>query len=68
MPDREIWSYGHRNPPGLGFNPLTGDLYANEHGPQGGDEVNVIRPGSLAEVRRAETGSARRRAVLVGLR
>ena len=41
----EIWSYGHRNPQGLAFHPLTGDLWANEHGPQGGDELNVVLPG-----------------------
>ena len=41
----EIWSYGHRNPQGLAFHPVTGDLWANEHGPQGGDELNVILPG-----------------------
>ena len=37
----EIWSYGHRNPQGLAFHPVTGDLWANEHGPQGGDELNL---------------------------
>ena len=42
----EIWSYGHRNPQGLAFHPETGVLFANEHGPQGGDELNVIRPGA----------------------
>jgi len=41
----EIWSYGHRNPQGLAVNPETGDLWATEHGPQGGDEINWIRPG-----------------------
>jgi aldose sugar dehydrogenase len=41
----EIWSYGHRNPQGLAFHPQTGDLWANEHGPQGGDELNLILPG-----------------------
>ncbi len=40
-----IWSYGHRNPQGLAFHPETGDLWANEHGPQGGDEFNLIEPG-----------------------
>ena len=40
-----IWSYGHRNPQGLAFHPMTGDLWANEHGPQGGDELNVVLPG-----------------------
>lgn len=41
----EIWSYGHRNVQGLAFHPETGDLWANEHGPQGGDELNLILPG-----------------------
>jgi glucose/arabinose dehydrogenase len=40
-----IWSYGHRNPQGLAIHPETGDIWANEHGPQGGDELNLIRPG-----------------------
>jgi len=41
----EIWSYGHRNMQGLVLHPETGDLWEVEHGPQGGDEVNLIRPG-----------------------
>ena len=41
----EIWSYGHRNVQGLAIDPETGDLWANEHGPQGGDEVNRIVAG-----------------------
>ncbi len=41
----EIWSYGHRNPQGLAIHPETGDIWADEHGPQGGDELNLIRPG-----------------------
>jgi glucose/arabinose dehydrogenase len=41
----EIWSYGHRNVQGLAIHPQTGDVWANEHGPQGGDELNLIRPG-----------------------
>ena len=41
----EIWSYGHRNPQGLAFHPETGDLWSTEHGPQGGDELNLILPG-----------------------
>lgn len=40
-----IWSYGHRNPQGLAFHPETGDLWSTEHGPQGGDEFNLILPG-----------------------
>ena len=41
----EIWSYGHRNPQGLAYDPATGTLWENEHGPQGGDELNVIEKG-----------------------
>ena len=42
----EIYSYGHRNQQGLAFHPETGDLWSNEHGPQGGDELNIIRPAA----------------------
>lgn len=41
----EIWTYGHRNAQGIGVHPETGDLWLNEHGPQGGDELNLILPG-----------------------
>ncbi|CAB3832296.1 Aldose sugar dehydrogenase YliI [Achromobacter anxifer] len=41
----EIWSYGHRNPQGMALNPRTGQLWENEHGPRGGDEINLIQPG-----------------------
>lgn len=41
----EIWSYGHRNPQSLAIHPQTRDLWAAEHGPQGGDEINLVRPG-----------------------
>lgn len=41
----EIWSYGHRNPQGLAVHPETNEVWANEHGPQGGDELNLVRPG-----------------------
>jgi len=41
----EIWSYGHRNEQGLALNPRTGDLWEIEHGPRGGDEVNIIGKG-----------------------
>lgn len=40
-----IWSYGHRNPEGLAWDPVTGRLWESEHGPSGGDEINVIEPG-----------------------
>ncbi len=47
LPDAvpSIWSLGHRNPEGLSFNPVTGDLWESEHGPTGGDEINVIDKG-----------------------
>ena len=41
----EIWSYGHRNPEGLAFNPADGKLWEQEHGPMGGDEINLIEKG-----------------------
>ena len=41
----EIWSYGHRNPQGAALNPWNGTLWENEHGPRGGDEVNIIERG-----------------------
>ena len=41
----EIWSYGHRNEQGLAINPANGDLWETEHGPRGGDEVNIIAKG-----------------------
>lgn len=41
----EIWSYGHRNPQGLAFDSENQVLYLHEHGPQGGDEINIIKPG-----------------------
>ena len=41
----EIWSYGHRNPQGLAINPVSGKLWEQEHGPKGGDEVNIIDKG-----------------------
>jgi glucose/arabinose dehydrogenase len=40
-----IWSHGHRNPQGLALDPVTGELWASEHGPRGGDELNRIGPG-----------------------
>lgn len=40
-----IYSYGHRNPQGLAKNPETGEIWDNEHGPRGGDEINIIKPG-----------------------
>ena len=40
-----IWSYGHRNPQGLAFQTGTGALFAPEHGPDHGDEINLVRKG-----------------------
>ena len=41
----EIWSYGHRNPQGMALHPDTGMLWMHEHGPRGGDAVNIPRKG-----------------------
>jgi len=41
----EIWSYGHRNMQGLALDPRTGTLWESEHGPMGGDEINLPQPG-----------------------
>ena len=41
----EIWSFGHRNEQGLAINPATGDVWETEHGPRGGDEVNIASKG-----------------------
>jgi len=51
FPNSPVWSYGHRNPQGLAWHPITGALFSTEHGPSGlppnccHDEVNVIEPG-----------------------
>ncbi|MBL8278721.1 MAG: PQQ-dependent sugar dehydrogenase [Pelomonas sp.] len=41
-----IWSLGHRNPQGAALHPVTGELWVGEHGPQGGDEINIARAGA----------------------
>ncbi len=41
----EIWTYGHRNAQGMALDPETGNLWLNEHGPQGGDELNLVVGG-----------------------
>jgi glucose/arabinose dehydrogenase len=43
--DQSIWTYGHRNPQGLAFDPRTNELWETEHGPTGGDELNLLIPG-----------------------
>jgi glucose/arabinose dehydrogenase len=40
-----IWTYGHRNPQGLSIDPVSGLLWESEHGPMGGDELNILEPG-----------------------
>jgi glucose/arabinose dehydrogenase len=42
----EIYSYGHRNPQGMTIHPETGEIWASEHGPMGGDEVNIVKRGA----------------------
>ncbi len=44
--NESIWSYGHRNPQGLIFDPANGEMYDTEHGPRGGDELNLIKKGA----------------------
>lgn len=41
----EIWSWGHRNPQGLARDPVTGQVWSTEHGPRGGDELNLVERG-----------------------
>ena len=42
----EIYTMGHRNSLGLALNPVTGDMWNNENGPYGGDEINILKPGA----------------------
>ncbi|MEQ8240072.1 MAG: PQQ-dependent sugar dehydrogenase [Cyclobacteriaceae bacterium] len=44
--NNSIYSYGIRNPQGLSLHPVTGDIWEGEHGPQGGDEINILQPGN----------------------
>jgi glucose/arabinose dehydrogenase len=41
----EIWAYGMRSPEGLAYDPKTGRLWQNDHGPRGGDELNIVEKG-----------------------
>lgn len=41
----EIYTYGHRNPQGIAIDSETGSVFVNEHGPRGGDEINLLKPG-----------------------
>ena len=42
---KAIYSFGHRNPQGMEMNPFNGEIWTHEHGPKGGDEVNIIKKG-----------------------
>ena len=42
---KAIYSYGHRNPQGMFKHPVTGQIWTNEHGPRGGDEINIVESG-----------------------
>ena len=42
----EIFSFGHRNPQGMALHPKTGKIWVHEHGPQGGDEINILKAGA----------------------
>ncbi len=42
----EVWSYGHRNAQGLFLHPQTGEIWLHEHGPRGGDEINLVQRGA----------------------
>ncbi|MEP5763894.1 MAG: PQQ-dependent sugar dehydrogenase [Halieaceae bacterium] len=42
----KVWTYGHRNPQGIVVDQDTGAVYLHEHGPRGGDELNLLQPGS----------------------
>ncbi len=46
LPRPEIYSYGHRNPQGIAIHPVSNDIYVSEHGPRGGDEINLIKPAN----------------------
>jgi glucose/arabinose dehydrogenase len=42
----EIYTYGNRNPQGMAVHPETGEIWTHEHGPMGGDEINIVKPGT----------------------
>lgn len=45
FPNSPVYSYGHRNPQGIAWHPVTNELYSTEHGPVGNDEINIIKAG-----------------------
>lgn len=53
----EIWSYGHRSVQGAAIHPKTGALWIHEHGPKGGDEINIPQPGKNYGWPKASYGS-----------
>jgi glucose/arabinose dehydrogenase len=53
----EIWSYGIRNPQGMAMNPWSNTLWLNEHGPRGGDEINIPEKGKTTAGRWRHTVS-----------
>lgn len=53
----EVWSYGHRNPQGLALNPWSGVIWEHEHGPRGGDEINIPQAGKTTAGRWPPTAS-----------
>lgn len=53
----EIWSYGHRSVQGAAIHPKTGALWIHEHGPRGGDEINIPQPGKNYGWPKASYGS-----------
>jgi len=61
-----IWSLGNRHAQGLKFHPVTGDLWASEHGPSGGDEINVIVAGANYGWPVTSRGTDRRRTFTAG--
>lgn len=44
--ENEIWTYGHRNVQGMTLHPTSGEIWTHEHGPRGGDEVNILQKGA----------------------
>ncbi len=44
--DKSNYTYGNRNPQGLTLNPFNGEIWEHEHGPRGGDEINIVKPGA----------------------
>jgi len=44
--DKTIYTYGNRNPQGIALNPFTGEIWQHEHGPRGGDEINIVQKGA----------------------